>query len=98
MNKSELLAGLYRYSWLLLDNQGIKIDVPPVPIFDAYVQAVGERQPASRFSWLLLRLQPKKRQRLDARVAELWEQVEAERANSILNQVIELLQNDACLD
>ncbi len=92
MNKSELIDGLYRYSWLLLDNQGVEISVPLGLSYEAYIQANSERQPASRFSCLLLRLQPKKRQRLEARAAELWDRVQAERANSILDQVIELLQ------
>ena len=94
MNKSELIDGLYRYSWLLLDKQGVEISVPPGPIFDAYMDAIMERQPASRLSWLLLKLQPKKRQRLDNRIDELYKQVQAERANSILDQVIELLQDE----
>ncbi len=99
-DKQEIKMALHRSSPLIFDNFGFVFTTERnMPSWADYENAQAERYPRSRLRRLLLWAQPKKRLRMGWQIRRLWDQVQAELANSMLDAAIELTeQGTAYLD
>lgn len=92
-SRKQLKVALYRNSYMMFDNFGFICSIREMPSTADYERARAERHPQSLVRRLALWGQPKKRRRMDWQINRLWDNVQAELANSMLDFAIGF-QND----
>ena len=92
-SEADVQRAVYRNSYLMYDNLGISASMSEMPSANDKNKACRALYPRGRWARFLLRLQPKKKQRLQVSYFYWSIRVKQERSNYYLDKAMELMKD-----